>query len=197
MHNLTIIARFEAAAAVVIGAEGARSNDAGDPGGLTVYGHDQASWPDLLARVPADVRAQLPRNVSGLTRDQALLAYRAGYWDLVRGDDLPAPMALLVFDAAVNQGTGWAPAALQSVLGVTVDGDIGPETIQAAKEADTLETLAEFAWRRDQRYRQAGNWPTFGHGWITRLLRTVSLSLVYDDSTAQAEWLPHIGSLQQ
>ena len=186
--------RFDAAAAIVIGAEGARSNDAGDPGGLTVYGHDQASWPDLLDRVPAAV--QLPRTVSSLTRAQALLAYRAGYWDLVRGDDLPAPLALLAFDAAVNQGPNWAPAALQFALGVTVDGDIGPATVQAANAADVLAALGEFAWRRDQRYRQAGNWPTFGHGWICRLGRVLALSTVYADAAEQAAWLPHIGSPQ-
>ena len=112
----------------------------------------------------------------------------------MRADDLPAPLALLAFDAAVNQGTGWAPAALQSVLGVAVDGDIGPQTIQAAAEADVMDTLAEFAWRRDQRYRQASNWQSFGHGWITRLFRTVALSLVYDGPAGQAEWLPHIGA---
>ncbi len=188
--------RFDAAAAIILGAEGARSNDPGDSGGLTVYGHDQASWPDLLDRVPAAVRAQLPRTVSGLTRAQALLAYRAGYWDLVRGDDLPAPLALLAFDAAVNQGQGWAPAVLQSVLGAHVDGDIGTETVEAAMVCDVLDALGEFAWRRDQRYRQAGNWPTYGHGWITRLFRTVALSTVYADAAEQAAWLPHVGSPQ-
>ena len=37
--------RFAAAAAIILGDEGARSNDPRDPGGLTVYGHDNASWP--------------------------------------------------------------------------------------------------------------------------------------------------------
>ena len=100
--------RFEAAVAIVIGAEGTRSNDACDAGGLTVFGHDKASWPDLLVRVPAAVRALLSRSVADLTWDQAILAYRAGYWDFVRANDLPAPLALMLFDAAVNQGLGWA-----------------------------------------------------------------------------------------
>lgn len=188
--------RFEAAAAIVIGAEGTRSNDACDAGGLTVFGHDQASWPDLLIRVPAAVRALLSRSVADLTWDQAILAYRAGYWDFVRGNDLPAPLALLLFDAAVNQGLGWAPAAFQSVLGVQVDGDIGPATVAAAHVADVLETLGEFTYRRLLRYRQAGNYVTFGRGWETRVIRTAALSAVYDDPAAQAVWLPHIGTPQ-
>ena len=186
--------RFAAAAAIILGDEGARSNDPRDPGGLTVYGHDNASWPDLLARVPAAVRARLPGGVAELSRDQAMLAYRAGYWDFVRADDLPAPLALVMFDAAVNQGPGWAPAAFQSVLGVSVDGNIGPKTIAAANSADTMEVLGEFGWRREQRYSGAGNFAEFGHGWITRLMRTLALSTVYDFSRdAPRPWLPHIG----
>ena len=188
-----MMSRFSAAAAIVIGDEGQRSNDWGDPGGLTVYGHDQRSWPDLLARVPPSVRAQLPGGVAELSRDQAMLAYKAGYWDVVRGDDLPAPLALLVFDAAVNQGLGWAPVAFQGALGAQADGDIGPLTVTAANAADALEALGEFAWRRDQRYRQASNWPTFGHGWITRLMRAAAQAHVYDQSDAASAWLPHIG----
>ena len=171
--------RFDAAGAVILDIEGPPSNDRGDSGGLTVYGHDAASWPDLLARVPADIRAQLPRTVSGLTHETALLAYKAGYWDLVRGDDLPAPLALLTFDAAINQGLGWTPAALQSVLGVRVDGDIGPETVNAAKQASALDVFSEFAWRRDQRYHQTRGWDEFGHGWIKRLYRIAALSHTY------------------
>ncbi len=188
--------RFDAAAAIVIGSEGPRSNDPRDSGGLTVFGHDQASWPDLLARVPPAVRAQLPRSVDDLTRDQATLAYRAGYWDFVRGDDLPAPLALALFDAAVNQGLGWAPAAFQSVLGVAVDGDIGPVTVAAATGASTLDALGAFAWRRDQRYRQAANWSDYGHGWITRLMRVVALANGYDLVASQdlpAAHQPHVG----
>lgn len=189
--------RFNSAAVIVIGDEGPRGDDPRDSGGLTVFGHDEASWPDLLARVPAAVRAQLPRSVATLTRDQAMLAYRAGYWDLVHGDDLPAPLALVVFDASVNQGLGWAPAAFQSVLGVRVDGIIGPvETLPAAARCDVLTVLGEFTYRRLLRYRQASNYGTFGHGWETRAIRTAALAEVYADPAEQAVWQPHIGALQ-
>lgn len=188
---------FDPAAAIIIGDEGPRGDDSRDAGGLTVFGHDQASWPDLLARVPAAVRAQLPRSVAALTRDQAMLAYRAGYWDFVHGDDLPAPLALVLFDATVNQGPGWAPAAFQSVLGVRVDGIIGPaETLPAAARCDVLAVLGEFTYRRLLRYRQASNYAVFGHGWETRAIRTAALAGIYADPAAQAVWQPHIGTLQ-
>lgn len=186
--------RFEAAADIIIGHEGPRSNDPRDAGGLTVFGHDQASWPDLLARVPAGVRAALPPFVGALSHDQAVLAYRAGYWDFVRGDDLPAPLALMVFDAAVNQGAGWVAGALQTALGVPVDGIIGPVTARAAAAADVLDLLGEFTWRRLLRYRQCSNYAAFGHGWEMRAIRTAVLAAIYDDPAAQAVWLPHIGT---
>ena len=184
--------RFDAASAIVLGDEGSWSNDPGDSGGLTVWGHDQASWPDLLSRVPSSVRAQLPSTVATLSKAQALLAYRAGYWDEVGGDYLPAPLALAVFDSAVNQGLSWAPAALQSVLGVSVDGIVGPVTLRAAARADPLLTLAEFTYRRLLHYRGCGNYGEFGHGWETRALRTVALAMTYSDSMP-LPFLPHIG----
>jgi lysozyme family protein len=157
---------FDQAVPIVLDIEGPPSNAAADSGGLTVYGHDQASWPSLLARVPLEVRAQLPPSVATLTRDQAVLAYRAGYWDWLHCDDLPAELALIAFDAAVNQGQNWAPRSLQQALGVTQDGAIGPETLHAADLCDRLDILTEFGWLREQRYRLTVNWAVYGHGWI-------------------------------
>ena len=189
-----MMSRFQAACAVVLSSEGLRSDDPRDRGGLTVYGHDQASWPDLLERVPASVVAQLPARVDQLTLDQAILAYRSGYWDTICGDSIPAALALLAFDAAVNQGPYWAPSALQLSVGVHDDGVLGPVTMTALAHCDVLTVLGEYGWRRDQRYRAAGNWGTYGHGWVTRLNRTLALSTVYDDPAQQLKWLPHVGA---
>jgi len=190
--------RFEAAASIVIGAEGPRSADPRDSGGLTVYGHDEASWPDLLRRVPPIVRAALPASVADLSRDQAILAYRAGYWDFVRGDALPPTIALLAFDAAVNQGTTWTPRALQAALGVTPDGEIGPVTVAATGRADWLDLIGELSWRRGERYAQCVGFDVFGHGWITRLARVVALATTYDLAGASgvtvSPHLPHVGA---
>jgi lysozyme family protein len=51
----------------------------------------------------------------------------------VRGDALPAALALVVFDGTVNHGVSRAIKLLQQVLRVTVDGVLGPETLSAAK----------------------------------------------------------------
>ena len=187
---------FEAACSIVIGSEGERGNDFHDPGGLTVFGHDQTSWPDLLDRVPIAVRAQLPHSVDTLTYPQSVLAYKSGYWDFVCGDDLPPPLALLLFDATVNQGTYWAPSVFQSTLGVYVDGDIGPGTVKAAVACDVNTLSVEFTYRRLLRYRQSSNYLRYGHGWETRAIRTVMFADVYTTPSFTAAWLPHIGTVK-
>ena len=185
------MSRADAAIDVVVWLEGRYDNDPRDSGGQTFYGHDTASWPDLRRRVPDAVREALPAAVSGLSGrpDLARLAYRAGYWDWCRCDDLPAPIALMTFDAAVNQGWALAPFALQLAVGATPDGVIGPKTISRAQAVDVLEALAELVWQRELRYRAAPQWATYGHGWIRRLGKVCALALVYDDDAARTRLL--------
>ena len=172
--------RFVAASKIVLADEGLYSNDPGDAGGETKYGHDQASWSDLLVRVGPRVREQLPAYVRDLTQEQALLAYEAGYWAPLRGDDFPSSTALALFDSGVNQGLGFAKIALQHALGVTCDGILGPKTLTKAQEVDPVWLLGEFTWRRLLSYRSDGGYETFGHGWETRAIRTAALALSYE-----------------
>lgn len=57
-------------------------------------------------------------------------------WDEASCDDLDPGLALVCFDAARQHGAGQAARWLEFVLGVTVDGAIGP--------ADPLEAVAAF-----------------------------------------------------
>lgn len=83
---------FAAAADFVIdqleGGEALVKNDNGR--GATKFGINQTANPDL--------------DVPGLTRKQALGRFKSQYWDAVQGDRLPPALALVAFDAAVNQG---------------------------------------------------------------------------------------------
>ena len=169
-----------AAIDLIIGIEGGDSNDPQDSGGYTRFGCDQASWPDTLRRCPPDVLAQLPAMVRDLTRDLAVLAYYWAYWQWMCCDAMPPPLALLVFDAAVNQGQGWTPGALQQAVGVVRDGRIGPKTVAAIRAADVQTLVADFAHARDDRYRADGQFSIYGRGWLRRLFHIVYVAATYD-----------------
>jgi lysozyme family protein len=120
--------RFTACLAETLRWEGGWSNDPYDPGGATMRG--------VIQRVYDGWRdgQRLPRRSVRLIEDGELQAiYRANYWALVRGDELPAGVDLAVFDAGVNCGPGTAVRMLQQALGggLKADGHIGPATMAA------------------------------------------------------------------
>ncbi len=97
-------------------------NDPNDPGGETKYGISKNENPSV--------------DVTNLTWIQAQGIYYNRYWLAGKCDQLPPQVAILQFDACVNNGVGGATKFLQTALGVTVDGVIGPQTIAAANACD-------------------------------------------------------------
>lgn len=140
--------------------EGGYSDNPADQGGPTKYGISQASYPTL--------------DIANLTLVEAQAIYLRDYWDACQCSVLPPCVAGIVFDAAVNQGAGWARMALQSAVGVATDGAIGPKTLAAVKVADVVTLHATLGWLREVRYRSLPDFPTFGHGWIIRLCRVIA-----------------------
>jgi lysozyme family protein len=143
---------FERAFANTVGEEGGYTTNPADPGNWTGgavnagelkgtnYGISAASYPAL--------------DISGLTLDQAHAIYRRDYWDRLRADDLPPALALLAFDAAVNNGVGRARAWL--IL---------------AERPDTKAACIEFMAQRTFFMGGLHNWQIFGLGWSRRLAR--------------------------
>jgi lysozyme family protein len=158
-----------AAFRVVVGEEGGYGADPSDPGnwtggavgaGLcrgTKYGISAAAYPNL--------------DIEHLTLADAQEIYRRDYWDRIAGDSLPPPLALLVFDAAVNNGVTRAAEWLQAAVGVTEDGDIGPETLGAIAQraGDGAALCAEVLRRRWLFMVALPTWAAFGGGWSARL----------------------------
>jgi lysozyme family protein len=77
------------------------------------------------------------------------------------------------FDASVNHGVGTAARILQEVLGVAIDGEIGPFTLGAARTAEPRESLARYAGIRRRRYRALPHFWRFGRGWLRRVDATL------------------------
>lgn len=109
-------------------------------------------------------------DVQALTGAEASAIRRAGYWNKVQGDQLPAGLDLMVYDAAINMGPGAAVRALQDALGITPDGVIGPVTLLGVHTfPDPLGLIEKLRARRAALYRAMSGFPTFGVGWLRRL----------------------------
>lgn len=123
------------------------------------YGISAASYPAV--------------DIANLTRAGAGAIFRRDYYDPVGGDALPAPLALLVADAAYNNGLQRASRWLQAAVGVEPDGRVGPVTL-AAVASHTAEhggaaLCIEFHAQRMAFMGGLPTWRTFGLGWSRRL----------------------------
>lgn len=145
---------FDQAFESVISIEGKYSNDPRDPGGETMFGVSKRSYPDV--------------DIKNLTLDGAKAIYKRDYWDKIKGDLLPYPLNLFMFDCAVNQGVDPAIRLLQKTLGIQQDGIFGILTVAAAKKMGK-EALALYLSDRALRYTGTRNFDTYGRGWLKRL----------------------------
>ncbi len=73
---------------LILAEEGEISNHRQDPGGLTQFGLNQRSYPNV--------------DIARLTLQQTSGIYLNDYWNPLRGHLLPAGLDLMVFDCAVN-----------------------------------------------------------------------------------------------
>ena len=103
-----------------------------------------------------------------LPLDLAKRIYREDYWNVCRCDELPWPMALFLFDHAVNSGPVTAIRTAQRSLKVPADGVMGPVTVRAIQRADR-EQQALYMADRGLFYTRLENFRAFGRGWFKRL----------------------------
>jgi lysozyme family protein len=172
---------FERAFAVVVGEEGGWSAEPADPGDWTGGVVGQGRLRGTKFGISAGAYPTL--DIAALTLADAQAIYKRDYWDRVRGDDLPPPLALLVFDAAVNNGVGHAARWLQTAAGVTADGVIGPATLAAVAAAGGGAALCgEFMARRLTFMAALPTWRVFGLGWARRLCALPWASLGMGDT---------------
>ena len=140
----------------VLQAEGGYVDNPRDPGGETNFGISKRAYPAL------DIRA--------LTPEAATAIYRRDYWDACQCDKLPGPVAVVLFDAAVNQGVGAAVRMLQHALRVAEDGAIGVQTLDAVAHRGTVQLAKRLMALRIKRYAATANWDTFADSWLARCM---------------------------
>lgn len=153
---------FEQALDFVLEHEGCFSDDPADAGGLIRWGISQKNHPDV------DVR--------NLTKEQAIAIYQSEYWNVCKCGDMPPALAFVMFDMAVNQGVGVAVRDLQKLLGVKVDGIIGPETlgsINILSHIGVKSLVMNLTTERIYRYAALGK-IGYMRGWAKRAIECMS-----------------------
>jgi lysozyme family protein len=104
--------------------EGPPSDNPNDPGGPTAFGISKKANPDLWVDGP-------PSEV------QARARYESKYIDGPKFNLIQDPhLQSQLIDWGVNSGPGVAISNLQTILGVAVDGVLGPVTLEALAKAD-------------------------------------------------------------
>lgn len=117
-------------------------------------------------------------DVKNLTVAEALKLYQELFWEPCECEEMPKPVALVVFDAAVNSGQGRAIKWLQYAIGVIADGVVGPNTLSRLHAVKDLKQVIDDATESRLEFLQARiNWNDFKNGWQSRI------NLVRDTAT--------------
>ncbi|MCH9806774.1 MAG: TIGR02594 family protein [Alphaproteobacteria bacterium] len=165
---------FPAALEHVLEMEGGYTDDPHDPGGPTNKGitlRRLASW--RKTKIGPTTRKSLIADLKSISDSETRAIYHAKYWRPAGCPQMPAALAFFHFDAAVNHGVNGATRMLQQALGVTVDGEIGPETRGKYMALPVPKILALYAAIRRKRYRALPHFWRFGRGWLRRVTRTL------------------------
>jgi lysozyme family protein len=161
------------------------STDRADPGNYTPSGKFVGSKFGISAHSYPGV------DIPNMTYAGAQAIMVADFWPKVRADDLVAsgmaPLALLMVDACWMSGAHVAIVALQQTIGVETDGDFGPQTLAALKNAwidpevpkiTTFATaseklLADYAAERVEFEARLNNWAQERDGWTARMMASL------------------------
>lgn len=114
-------------------------------------------------------------DIPNLTLHDAKAIYYRDYWLRCKCDKLPDCLSIAVFDYAVNSGIKRAIKTLQKVLGVTVDGIIGNQTIGASTSKPLRETLKKYQDERLDFLISLESFSRYGKGWTNRVNRVLKV----------------------
>lgn len=159
---------FDEAFERLIKHEGGYVNHPDDPGGET-------NWGITLRTARAE---DYTGTMRALTRAQAKEIYRTAYWGRARAEQYDPAIGFQVFDAAVNHGIGNAARFLQRAVGVADDGAIGAITVAAIRAMTVTDVLSRFQAERLDFYTKLSGWPSFGKGWVQRVVGNLRYAAV-------------------
>jgi lysozyme family protein len=151
--------------------EGGYVNHPKDPGGETNLGVTKRVYEDFGGT----------KDMKDLTVEDVAPIYEKNYWGRMKCDSIPSGLDLCVFDFGVNAGTGRSAKFLQTMIGTTADGGIGPNTLSKLSdyidENGIEDTIKNFQAERQSYYEGLGTFETFGKGWTRRVTETTESAL--------------------
>ncbi len=116
------------------------------------------------------------KDVKDITVEEAIEIYKKEYWDKIQGDKLYAQnpkVAIMIFDAAVNNGLGGANGIVKSVIstdGNRFDDLMIDDIIEADQSQELFSSLVQ---KRKQKYkdvvRKNSDKSIYSEGWENRL----------------------------
>jgi lysozyme family protein len=148
------------------------TNDPNDRGGPTKFGITKRDLEAWLGR-PVSVD-----EVKNLDEATARTIFETKYYKRPGFDKIPwKPLAEQLADWGIHSGPTLAIMNLQEILGVERDGVLGPKTLKALSEADSVRVNISVAKRRLMMFtRIVRKDPTqlkFLSGWVSRALEFI------------------------
>lgn len=152
------MADFKLSEPGILKQEGGYSNKPNDSGGETWEGISRNNYPKCKIWPIVDSYKNQATFPGCLRKDAALQAlvdafYKFSEWDTLMGDQINnQSIANFMVDWEVNAGAGAPVKHAQEILGVTVDGGMGPHTLAAINAADGPGFFAKMQAARFQFY---------------------------------------------
>lgn len=184
------MATFEEALKITLEIEGGYVNNPQDKGEETYKGISRHYHPDWTGWKIIDknkIYGGFPGLLAGMSdlQDDVKWLYRHEYWNKIKGDDIKSQrIANKFFDACVNPGLiaiKFMQRSLNDALttrdrlqvpffGVSVDGIVGKQTLDAINSVGDDEILPVFKGRLVDYYNTNGD-PEYIEGWLARAKR--------------------------
>ena len=168
--------------------EGGYGWDRSDPGGPTKFG---ITCFDLAEHRHQGMNsmAQWAPLVRAMTIQEADDIYASKYATACAFNNLGVGKDCVVFEFGVNSGSSRSIKYAQRVIGIGVDGILGPATLSAINNYDPAKFVNGLCDARLGFLHGLNTWSVFGGGWASRVadLRAYSLHLVFPPAKAPLE----------
>jgi lysozyme family protein len=129
----------------------------------TAYGVTEMTWTWAIGQGVVE-----DKPIDQATAEDCETVRKVLFWNSAHCGQLPAPVALMVYNDSVLCGVGHAVRLLQRVCGVADDGDVGPATLGAVGSIDRMVLVDRLVAADDTYLAALAKAPLYLKGWERR-----------------------------